>query len=307
MGDPIYIGVSRCLLGDEVRYDGGHKRDALLIERLGPHVQWLPVCPEVEVGMGTPREPIDLESDAGGRLRLIAVHTRRDWTEPMEQWAAARIGGFDAARLAGFVLKSNSPSCGVERDGLFARALTRALPNLPVEEDDRLGVDALRDNFVERIFAYARARRLFATEWTAGDLVRFHTAHKMQLLAHSRIYYTELGRLVAAGAGLTREALADRYEAVFMAALREPAQSGRHADALRHMAGHLKDAVSTSDRQAIDRVVDDYRRAAVPLGVPLATIRGYARRYRVTYLERQTYLNPDPREVQLRGELAALG
>jgi uncharacterized protein YbgA (DUF1722 family)/uncharacterized protein YbbK (DUF523 family) len=316
---PVLVGISRCLLGDEVRYDGGHKRDSMILGLLGPHVQWVPVCPEVEAGMGTPREPIQLVASPDGvpsgpeRVRLLGVRSRADWTAPVAEWAAKRTTVLAAMNLSGYILKKDSPSCGMERvrvhhggrttrtgRGLFAEALLEAFPNLPIEEEGRLQDQLLRDNFIERLFAYQRVRQLFAGRWSSGALVAFHTAHKMQLLAHSRQRYTALGGLVAGAAGIGRSELAARYEEGFMAALRKAATLGRHADVLQHMAGHLKTLIDAGDRDEIRNAIDAHRHGAAPLAVPLTLIRHHVRRCGVAYLADQTYLNPDARELVLR-------
>lgn len=317
--DPVYIGVSRCLVGDEVRYDAGHKRDSLLLGIFGPHVEWVAVCPEVEVGMGIPREAIHLVARydgvrcAGERVRLVGIRSRRDWTDTMQAWARKRTRVLARMQLSGYVLKKDSPSCGMERvrvshrqgttrtgRGLFAQALMDALPNLPVEDEGRLQDATLREHFIERMFAYQRVRRLFAGCWTSGAVTRFHTAHRLQVLAHSRQGCTTLGQLVANAAQIDRSELATRYEATFMSALRKRATPARHAAVLQLMAGHLKKVIDSGDRDEIRAAIDDHRRGAVPLVVPLALIRHHVRRCNVEYLAGQSYLYPDPRELLLR-------
>ena len=228
----IRIGISACLLGDEVRFDGGHKRDLFLIDILGPHVEWVRVCPEVEVGLGIPREPIRLVRAASG-IRMITTRTGIDHTDAMTRWARRRVEALADEDLCGYVLKKDSPSCGMERvkvyapaggaardgRGLFAAALIAAMPVLPVEEEGRLSDPRLRENFIERVFAYRRMKDLFAARWTAGDVVRFHTAHKMALLAHSTGAYQELGSRVARVADLPRREFRDAYERLFMETL----------------------------------------------------------------------------------------
>ena len=228
----IRIGVSACLLGDEVRYDGGHKRNTLLTHVLGPLVEWVKVCPEVESGMSTPRESIRLV-DEGGRIRLLTVKTRVDHTESMTAYSTKRVIALADEDLCGYVLKKDSPSCGMTRVkvnggkgpaartgvGIFAQALLARFPNLPVEEESRLTDPRLRDNFIERVFAYRRLRNLFESRWTIGDLVRFHTAHKLVLLAHSTQVYARLGRLVASARSADGAAVRARYTAGFMNAL----------------------------------------------------------------------------------------
>jgi len=304
------IGISRCLLGDEVRFDGGHKRDTFLTTTFGRCVDWVPVCPEVEVGMGIPREAIQLVADPSGvpsgahLVRLLGVKSGTDWTTDMSRYARDRVRELKVANLSGYVLKKDSPSCGMERvrvhqhgmrtrsgRGLFAEALLQGWPNLPVEEEGRLNDPVLRENFVERVFAYQRLRELFADRWNGGDLVRFHTVHKLQLLAHSRTGYTELGRLVAGLKGHPRRELAERYQTTFMRALARTATPGRHADVMTHILGHLKRLLDAGDRRELLEAIDAHRRGEVPLIVPITLIRHHVRRHDVEYLRDQVYLD----------------
>ncbi len=235
---PIRIGVSACLLGEEVRFDGGHKRDRFLADILASYIEWVPVCPEVEMGLGTPREPMRLVQ-AGTGVRMMTTRTGIDHTEGMQAWARRRLRALEAEDLCGYVLKSKSPSCGMERvkvyaphggmparggRGLFAEALMQRFPALPVEEEGRLADARLRDNFIERVFAYRRLKDLFGPGWTAGALVRFHTTHKMQLMAHSRTAYDGMGRLVAGAKRTPKHELRERYEQLFMQALSGPSR-----------------------------------------------------------------------------------
>ena len=316
------IGISRCLLGDEVRYDGGHKHDAFLSRTVGPFVEWVPVCPEVEAGMGIPREAIRLVVAADGvpsgaeRVRLVGVRSATDWTAEMTQLARRRVRDLARSELSGYVLKKDSPSCGMERvrvhegsmvrrtgRGLFAEALLQTMPNLPVEDEGRLNDPALRENFIERVFAYQRLRRLFAVRWRAGDLVRFHTACKLQLLAHSRTGYTELGHLVATMKGRRPAEIAAEYERIFMRTLTRVATPGRHADVMTHMAGHLKKVIDATDREELRDLIEAHRRGHVPLVVPVTLIRHYVRKHNVAYLRDQSYLDPHPRELALRNHV----
>ena len=316
------IGISRCLLGDEVRYDGGHKHDAFLSRTVGPFVEWVPVCPEVEAGMGIPREAIRLVVAADGvasgieRVRLLGVKSATDWTEEMTRVARRRVRELVRAELSGYVLKKDSPSCGMERvrvhdgsvvrrtgRGLFAEALLQKMPNLPVEDEGRLNDPALRENFIERVFAYQRLRRLFGARWRAGDLVRFHTSYKLQLLAHSRAGYTELGRLVAAMKGRPPGEVAAEYERIFMRTLSRVATPGRHADVMTHMAGHLKKLIDAADREELRDLIEAHRRGHVPLIVPVTVIRHHVRKHDVVYLRDQSYLDPHPRELALRNHV----
>jgi uncharacterized protein YbgA (DUF1722 family)/uncharacterized protein YbbK (DUF523 family) len=316
------IGVSGCLLGEEVRFDGGHKRDGFLTVTMSRFVEWVPVCPEVEVGMGVPREAIHLVSAADGvpsgseTVRLVGVRSATDWTTAMVRYARQRVRDLAAATLSGYVLKKDSPSCGMERvrvhtgaarvrngRGLFAESLLQALPNLPIEEEGRLNDPVLRENFIERVFAYQRLRRLFATRWRAGDLVRFHTSHKLQLLAHSRAGYTALGRLVAGVASARRSDVAEAYERTFMHTLKRPATPGRHADVMMHIVGHLKKVIDSGDRHELLDAIDAHRQGEVPLLVPITLIRHHVRKHGVEYLRDQVYLDPHPRELALRNHV----
>ncbi|MCA9513088.1 MAG: DUF523 and DUF1722 domain-containing protein [Myxococcota bacterium] len=312
----LRIGVSSCLLGNGVRYDGGHKRDAFLVDQLGPFVEWVPVCPEVEAGLGTPRPSIQLVEE-GGALRALETRSRRDRTRALERQARARVRDLRGLDLAGYVLKRDSPSCGMERvrvhregqpvrrdgRGLFAAALLEAMPDLPVEEEGRLHDPRLRENFIERLFAYRRVRDLFAGPWRARDVVAFHTAHKIQVMAHSNESYRELGRLVARVRELPRAGFRDAYQAGFMGALRRLASRGRVANALHHMTGHLRGRVSSDDRRELAQLVDDYRAGLVPLVVPLTLLRHHARACEVDYLLGQVFLDPHPRELMLRNHV----
>ena len=219
--------------------------------------------------------------------------------------------------LSGFVLKKDSPSCGLERvkvydrhgtptrggRGLFAAALVDAFPHLPVEEEGRLVDPRLRDNFVERVFAYRRLRNLFVARWTVGNVVRFHTAHKLLLLAHAPEAYRELGRLVADAGGVSRRDLERRYFDGFMRALAQPATTRRHTNVLQHMAGYFKERLDAASKRELADTITDYRHSLVPLVVPLTLLRHYVRRFEVAYLAGQTYLQPHPKELMLRNHV----
>jgi len=314
--EPIRIGVSACLLGREVRYDGGHKRDAFLVETFGRYVEWVPVCPEVELGLGTPRPTLRLERH-GADMRLIMPKTGDDHTDAMRRYAHKRVAALADDNLCGYVLKKDSPSCGMERvkvydahtipsksgRGLFAEALLQRYPHLPVEEEGRLNDPQLRENFVERVFAYRRLRALFRDRWTLGDLVAFHTAHKLQLMAHAPKTYAHLGRLVASAKGVARAELRDSYESQFMQGLTVIATRQRQTNVLQHMAGYFKKLLDGDSKRELQAVIDDYRRGLVPLVVPITLIRHYVRRFHVTYLDGQVYLEPHPKELMLRNHV----
>ncbi len=313
---PIRIGVSSCLLGNAVRFDAGHKRDGFLVDMVGPHVDWVPVCPEVELGLGIPRPTLRLER-ADGDVRLVQPKTGSNYTAAMRRYAANRVAQLAAEELCGYVLKKDSPSCGMERvkvydgrampsksgRGLFAEALMRRLPNLPIEEEGRLNDPALRESFIERVFAYHRLRALFTRRWTVGGVVALHTAHKLQLMAHAPKAYAELGRLVANAKTMPRPQLRERYESAFMQALGVSATRRRQVNVLQHILGYFSKHLDAASRQEMLSLIDDYRNELVPLIVPLTLIRHYVRRYAVAYLQGQTYLEPHPRELLLRNHV----
>lgn len=315
--DKPRVGISACLLGDEVRFDGGHKRNPFLTEVLAPHVEWVRVCPEVEVGMGTPRETLRLMRDERGRVRLLTTRTGVDHTDAMVRWSAGRLDQLAGERLAGYVLKKDSPSCGMERvkvfgadgsperkgRGIFAEALIARFPTLPVEEEGRLSDPSLRENFIERVFAFQRLRTLFDGRWTNARLVRFHTAHKMSLLSHSTSAYTVLGRLVAGIGRMPRALVREEYERTFMRAMTIVATPRRHTNVLTHMAGHLKTRLDAASKRELLTCIDEYRRGLVPLVVPLTLLRHYVRAHGIEYLAGQTYLEPHPRELMLRNRV----
>ncbi len=314
--DSIRIGISACLLGQEVRFDGGHKRDPFLMDTFGQFVVWVPICPEVEAGFGTPREAMRLVSD-DGRLRLLTIKTRLDLTNVMDSYARHRVDRLAAERLCGYVLKKDSPSCGMERvkvynahavparsgQGLFAAALQARCPLLPTEEEGRLSDPRIRDNFVERVFAYHRLLELFRGRWSVGGLVSFHTAHKLTLMAHSVKAYRELGRFVARAKALPRTRVEAQYTQGFMTALMALATPRRHTNVLQHMAGYFKTILDPASKAELMTAIEDYRLGLVPLIVPITLIRHYVRHHGVSYLAGQVYLEPHPKELMLRNHV----
>ena len=303
----LRLGVSACLLGNEVRFDGGHKRHPFLTDLLAPFVEWVPVCPEVEAGFGTPREAMRLVRDGAGdgsqdpgRVKAVTVRLRQ-------------LSSLD---LDGYILKKDSPSCGLFRvkvygqsgagertgRGLFAEGLANAQPLMPLEEEGRLSDPRLRENFIERVFAYRRLRELTAGPVKAGELMRFHARHKLLLLAHAPAAYARLGRLVASVKGRVGRAVLDEYAVGFMEALAVPATRGRHVNVLQHMAGYF-DAADDGSRRELVATIADYGRGLVPLVVPLTLIAHHARRHDVRYLIDQVYLQPHPKELMLRNHV----
>lgn len=313
----IPIGISACVLGEEVRYNGGHKLDRFIRDTLGAYVRFVPVCPEVEIGLGIPRETLRLVRGDGeeGSVRLVAPKSGTDHTKSMESYARKRTRQLARENLCGYILQKGSPSCGMERvriytkpgvaparngRGLYARELMAQFPNLPVEEDGRLNDAGLRENFVERIFAYRRFRTLFGGRWKMGDLVAFHSREKLLLLAHDRPAYQELGRLVAAAKGRDREQVAGEYETLFMTGLRKMATRRKQTNVLQHIAGHFKKLIDSHDRKELQEVIGSYHAGYVPLVVPLTLLKHHVRRHDIEYLAQQTYLDPHPTELMLR-------
>ena len=313
---PIRLGISSCLLGESVRYDGGHKRSRFATDLLGPFVSFVPVCPELEAGMGVPRPAMRLLRD-GETVRLVEIESGVDHTRRMRRYAAGRVRALRGLELCGYILKKDSPSCGMTRvkvygergmarrdgRGIFAGTLLEAFPDLPVEDEGRLNDGRLRENFIERVFAYRRLRNLFHGRWSNGHVVAFHTAHKLQLMAHSPEAYRELGRVVADVKRRPRVEFRDAYTKGFVATLSKLATPGRNANVLQHAAGHLKQRLDSPARQELAELIDDYRRGLVPLVVPVTLMRHHVRSHRVEYLEGQTFLEPHPKELMLRNHV----
>jgi uncharacterized protein YbgA (DUF1722 family)/uncharacterized protein YbbK (DUF523 family) len=313
---PIRILVSACLLGETVRYDGGHKRDLFLVETLGPLVAWVPVCPEVDCGLPVPREAMRLVGDAA-RPRLVTVRTGIDMTGRVEEWAKGRLDELSRLDLCGYICKKDSPSSGMERvkvyggggipartgAGIFTRMFMERFPLVPVEEEGRLTDPVLREMFVERVFCLRRFRDLLARPPSRGALVEFHTDHKLLLLSHDRGHYEEMGRLVARAREIPAGTLYGRYQELFMATLAHKATPKKCADVLTHMMGHLKKFLSSDEKQELIEVIGQYRRRLVPLVVPVTLLRHHVRKYRIAYLARQVFLNPHPAELMLRNHV----
>ena len=313
---PLRIGISTCLLGEEVRHDGGHKRDPYLVETLGRLVEWIPVCPEVDIGLGTPREPIRLVRDQKelDGVRLVS-RSGIELSKRMQRYARKRTRELARDNLSGYIVKKDSPSCGMARvkvwnandkgastrngRGIFTAELLRQFPNMPVEEEGRLHDPSLRENFFERIFAYRSLRKLFSGRWTNGKVVRFHTDHKLTLMAHSLPRYRELGRLVADVKAVPRADFSRRYEDEFMTAMTTLATTSRHTNVLMHALGHFKRGLDSRSRAELLTIIDDYKQQLVPRIVPLTLIRHHAQVLDVSYLLGQTYLNPHPKELAL--------
>jgi len=308
----LRLGVSACLVGQTVRYDGGHRRDDFVADQLAQHFDLVPVCPEVAIGLGIPRAPIRLvHTDRGVRVRGVR-DPDFDVTDALDGVAAQQAA--QAAQLCGYVLKKNSPSCGMQRvrtyteagmptghaSGAYAAGLMARQPLLPVEEEGRLSDLALRENFIERVFAYARWQALTAGVVSGAALIDFHSRHKYQLLAHNQAAYRRLGPLVARAGQRPAPQLLQEYGREFMDALARPASVSSHSNVLQHLAGYLRHRLDDADRAELHQAIDGYRLRRMPLLVPITLLRHHLRRHPQPWAARQTYLDVDPREQILR-------
>ena len=313
MENRIRLGLSTCLLGENVRFDGGHKRDRFVTDTLGQFLEFVPVCPEMECGLGVPRESMRLEGNPESP-RLVTNRTKIDHTERMITWARKRVQELEKEDLCGFIFKSRSPSSGMERVrvynekgipekkgvGMFARIFMEHFPLLPVEEDGRLHDIRLRENFIERIFALKRWREIMGDKLSRGKLVTFHTQHKLLLLSHSPKHAGAMGKLVAKAKHLPQDELYSAYQDLLMQALKLKTTIKKNINVLQHMMGYFKKQLSGDEKQELLETIDQYREGYIPLIVPITLIKHYVRKYDQPYLRQQVYLNPHPLELKLR-------
>lgn len=311
----IKVGVSSCLLGEKVRYDGGHKHDHYITDTLGRFFNFVPICPEVGCGLPIPREAMRLEGDPE-RPRLLTNKTRIDLTEQMLEFCRRVVVELESEDLCGFIFKKDSPSSGLFRvkvynngipaktgRGLFADAVVRRFPLLPVEEEGRLYDMNIRENFIGRIFAFRRWKDFLVERGDMGKLVEFHTAHKLQLMAHSPKIYREMGKLVAEGKSLEHAQLLERYQVLFMGALVLQATPKKNTDVLMHIMGYFKQALSREEKAELLEIISQYHDGLIPLVVPITLLRHYVNKYDRQYLQKQFYLNPHPLELMLRNHV----
>lgn len=312
--EKIPIAVSSCLLGQEVRYDGGHKHNAYLTRTLGEHFEYIPYCPEVAIGLGIPRPTIQLvQVDDAIRVRG-SKDPSLDVTEKLRDYARSVVPQLN--KVCGYIFKKSSPSCGMERvkvyrngmphgsdRGAYAAVIMQSLPDLPVEEEGRLMDPVLRENFIERVFVYHRWQKLMQQGLTPASLVDFHTVHKFTLQAHDEIAYRELGRMIADVGKGEISSFANQYLHKVMQALCKPATRKTHTNVLMHIMGYVKQSLTTEDKQELLEILDKYRLGQVPLIVPITLLKHYLRRFPDEYILKQVYLNPHPDELMLRNSL----
>lgn len=314
--DKIKLGISSCLLGNAVRYDGGHKLDRFLRDALGQSVEYIAVCPEVECGMGVPREAMRLEGNPAAP-RLVTRRTREDKTQMMVSWAQKRLPQLAREKLCGFIFKSGSPSSGMERvkvyddrgmpsktsAGIFARLFMEYFPQIPVEDEGRLRNTEIRENFIERLYALHRWRKIANVKSPRSLLVDFHTRHKLLILSHSTKHYATLGKLVADQKKYKRSDLILEYETLLMEALKLKSTPKKNVNVLLHIMGYFKKVLSSDEKKEMLEIIDKYKSGFLPLIVPVTLANHYARKYDQKYLQDQFYLQPHLTKLPLQNNV----
>ncbi len=312
----IRVAISACLLGQQVRYNGGHKESRLCSRVLSEHFEFVPLCPEVAIGLGTPREPIRLIGDPQAPRAVGTVDASCDVTDDLAGYGERMAAELDD--ICGYIFMQKSPSCGLERvkvyqdqgrpsehsgQGIYAAAFCALRPDLPVEEDGRLNDPVLRENFLTRVFAYAEWQQLLRAGLTRKGLIDFHARYKYLLMATHPLQYKALGRLLGNLAQHDLDELAPRYFSQLMAALKQCATRRTHSNVLQHLSGYLKKALSGDEKQEMQQLISQYRAGIVPLVVPLTLLKHHLRRHPDRYVARQVYLQPHPENLSLRNAL----
>ncbi|MCX8030909.1 MAG: DUF523 and DUF1722 domain-containing protein [Thermodesulfovibrionales bacterium] len=314
--EQIKVGISSCLLGEKVRYDGGHKLDKYLKETLGKYVKWITVCPEVEMGLPVPREAMRLTGNSNNP-RLVTVKTHIDYTDNMITWAKKRLKELEKEEICGFIFKSDSPSSGMRKVkvysesgipykngvGIFAKLFMEHFPLIPVEDDGRMNDPSLRENFIERIFVYKRWRNLLLEGFTIAKLIEFHTTHKFLILSHSPKHYSLLGKLVANAAKMEQNELQTSYFTLLIEALKLLATVKKNTNVLQHIYGYLKKYLTDDEKNELNDIIHNYHKQLYPLIVPITLIKFLVKKYDEPYLKSQVYLNPHPIELMLRNHV----
>ncbi|MEW5804392.1 MAG: DUF523 and DUF1722 domain-containing protein [bacterium] len=312
----IHLGISACLLGEPVRYDGGHKLNHYLRDIVGQFVNWIAVCPEVECGLSVPREAMHLVGDPQSP-RLVTVRTGLDYTERMLQWSEQKLDELEKLDLCGFVFKSKSPSSGMKDIkiysgtgasvkkgvGLFARQFMDRFPLMPVEDEGRLNDAGLRENFIERVFVFKRWKDLVRDNFSIGGLISFHRDHKLLIMSHSTKYLSDLGKIVAQAKADDLTKVFDNYILILMTALKLKATIKKNVNVLQHIMGYFKKTISADEKQELLEVIENYHNAMIPLIVPVVLLKHYVRKFDEPYLKSQYYLHPHPIELMLRNHV----
>jgi len=312
MTETIRIGVSACIVGEKVRWNGQHARDPYLTETLSKYVEFVPLCPEIACGMGIPREKIR-QVDCAGEIRLIGYESGDDLTQTMTGWADRVLPGLEEEDLCGFVLKNRSPSCSLIQSkiysttgkpprigsGFFTRKLLQYYPLLPVEASERLQNPILRENFIRRVFVLKRWKELLEKGYKIGNLVDFHTRHKMMIRAHDLTGYRELGRLLGESSSFNAQEIFDTYATLLFKSLALKATPKKNTDVLSHAAGFFKKILDDGDKRELQAMINNYRTGKIPLLIPITLINHFARKYQIPYLTQQYFFNPHPSELKL--------
>ena len=316
MKETIKLGISRCLLGESVRYDGSHQLDRYITGTIGTYAIWYPVCPEVECGLPIPREAMRLVGNPESP-RLVTRKTGVDLTDKMKTWISGKLQDLEEQDLCGFIFKSRSPSSGYsgvkvysasgqfpkKGMGIFAAAFINHFHLIPVEDDGRLHDANIRENFIERVFTFWRWKKMLLGKAGLKELIEFHTTHKLLLMSHSQKHYTHLGKMVAGAGKRDRESLFPQYIVSFMEALKFQATTKKHTNVLMHIAGYFKKNLTTDEKAELLEVIETFHKGLVPLIVPITLLNHYVRKYDEQYLKKQYYLNPHPAELMLRNHV----
>jgi len=311
------IGISACLLGEKVRYDGQHKLDRFLRDELGPYVDWLPVCPESECGLGIPREAMRLIGKDTESARLFTNKTFVDKTDQMLEYTHPKLDELEHQKLRGFIFKTKSPTSGMRGvkiyteagmpshrgAGIFAREFMKRFPNIPVEDEGRLHDAGIRENFIETIYVYDRWLTYLENDKSTAGLMDFHASHKYLLMSHSPVLLKGLGKIVAAINKQNHAESLDQYEKTLLEALHLKATSRKHTNVLHHIMGYFKKHLSMDEKAELIEVIERYRQNLIPLVVPLVLLQHYVRKYQEPYLLKQWYLHPHPDELKLRNHV----
>lgn len=313
--EKIPVGISSCLLGQHVRYDGGHKAHSYITKTLGVYFEFRAFCPELAIGLGVPRKPIRLSRTNGSEIRCISVDDPgQDFTAALQECADQQRGW--QQQVCGYILKKDSPSCGMERVkvwgesmpvrtgvGVYAARLLQNMPYLPVEEEGRLGDSVLRENFIQRVFCLRRWHKMLAQGLSVAALIDFHARHKLIIMSHDQPLYRTLGQLVAQTNRENITASAEAYLLQFMQALKIPATRGNHVNVLQHIQGYLKTDLDADDKQELVQTITNYRLGLLPLIVPITLLNHFFRKFPDSYIANSWYMKPYPTELSLQNEI----